>query len=45
MDFEVEIGAFIGNKGNNLGRPIKIGEAEDYIFGITLLNDWSVRDV
>lgn len=45
MDFEVEVGTFIGNKGNQLGRPIKITEAEDYIFGLTLLNDWSVRDV
>lgn len=45
MDFELEIGTFIGNKGNKLGRPIKINEAEDYIFGLTLMNDWSVRDV
>lgn len=45
MDFELEVGTFIGNKGNKLGRPIKIDEAEDYIFGLTLMNDWSVRDV
>jgi len=45
MDFELEVGTFIGNKGNQLGRPIKVGEAEDYIFGLCLMNDWSVRDV
>ena len=29
---------------NELGRPVKLSEAEDHIFGFTLLNDWSARD-
>lgn len=45
MDYELEMGTFIGNKGNKLGRPIKISEAEDYIFGVCLMNDWSARDL
>jgi fumarylacetoacetase len=28
-------------KGNSLGKPITMPEAEDYIFGVVLLNDWS----
>lgn len=44
MDYETEIGVVIG-KSNDLGKPIKIKDAEDYIFGLVLLNDWSARDV
>ena len=44
LDFELELGAFIG-PGNALGEPIPLGEAEDHIFGICLLNDWSARDI
>jgi len=44
LDCELELGIFIGT-GNRLGRPIPIGEAEKHVFGITLLNDWSARDV
>jgi fumarylacetoacetase len=28
-----------------MGRPVKLSEAEDHIFGYTLLNDWSARDM
>jgi len=28
-----------------MGTPIRIDEAEDYIFGLVLLNDWSARDI
>jgi len=28
-----------------MGHPVKISEAEDYVFGVVLLNDWSARDV
>ena len=31
--------------GNALGEPIAIGEAEEHLFGVTLLNDWSARDI
>ena len=42
LDFELEFAAFVG-RGNALGRPIPIGEAEEHIFGYCLLNDWSAR--
>ena len=44
LDYELEMGVWIGT-GNPLGRPIPISEAADHIVGITLLNDWSARDV
>lgn len=44
MDFELEMGFFVG-PGNELGRPIPIDEAADYIFGLVLVNDWSARDI
>src|SRR5437660_8710494 len=44
LDFELETAFFIG-PGNPLGRPISIDRAEDHIFGIVLMNDWSARDI
>ncbi|HJT86513.1 MAG TPA: fumarylacetoacetase [Bryobacteraceae bacterium] len=44
LDYEAELGAFVG-PGNALGVPIPIAEAEDHLFGVCLLNDWSARDV
>lgn len=44
LDIELELGAFLC-KGNVMGEPVLISEAEDYIFGIVLLNDWSARDI
>ncbi len=44
LDFEVEIGVIIG-KSNKMGKPVKVKEAEEYIFGLVLLNDWSARDI
>lgn len=44
LDIEVELGFFIG-KDSELGRPIPIDQAEDYIFGLVLVNDWSARDI
>ncbi|TIA55394.1 Fumarylacetoacetase [Aureobasidium pullulans] len=44
LDIELELGAFIC-KNNNMGEPIPIDEAPDYIFGVVLLNDWSARDI
>ena len=38
------MGVFIGGTPNDLGKPIKINEAYDHIFGFVLLNDWSFRD-
>lgn len=44
LDIELELGVFIGT-GNALGEPIAITEAEQHVFGICLLNDWSARDI
>ena len=44
FDYETEIGFFVG-PGNPLGQPVSIGEAEDHIFGLCILNDWSARDI
>ncbi len=44
LDYELEVGYFIG-KGNEQGQPINIDEAEDQIFGLCLVNDWSARDI
>ncbi|HXF44574.1 MAG TPA: fumarylacetoacetase, partial [Burkholderiaceae bacterium] len=44
LDYELEMGIFIG-RGNALGEPIPIARAEEHVFGLVLLNDWSARDV
>ena len=44
VDFELET-AFITTDVNIMGESIPVGEAEDYIFGMVLLNDWSARDI
>src|SRR5690606_9507093 len=44
LDIELELGIFIGS-GNKLGSRIPITQADEHVFGICLLNDWSARDV
>jgi len=44
LDYELEVGFFI-SRGNELGKRVPIAEAEDHIFGICLVNDWSARDI
>ena len=44
LDYELELGVFIG-AGNALGQPIALDDAEDHVFGLCVLNDWSARDV
>src|SRR4029453_8577289 len=44
LDFELELGVFIGRE-NAQGQPVAIAEAENSVFGICLLNDWSARDI
>ncbi len=44
MDFELEM-AFITSDGKPLGHSINVHEAEDYIFGMAVFNDWSARDI
>ncbi len=45
LDIELEMGVFLGGKANSLGIPITLQEAEERIFGVVLLNDWSARDI
>ena len=44
LDYELELGFLIG-PGNVLGEPIAIANAEEHLFGATLFNDWSARDI
>jgi fumarylacetoacetase len=44
LDYELEVAAYIG-EGNPLDEPISIEMAEQHIFGLSLLNDWSARDI
>jgi len=44
LDYEVEFAAFIG-RGNDHGSPIDIDDANNHIFGVVLMNDWSARDI
>lgn len=44
LDFEVEIGAFVG-RSNALGQAVPMGQAEQQLFGLVLFNDWSARDI
>jgi fumarylacetoacetase len=44
LDYETEMGCFIG-PGNRLGEPIPIDRAEEHLFGLCLVNDWSARDI
>jgi len=44
LDYELEMGIFVG-PGNALGEPVPIDRAEEHIFGLCLVNDWSARDI
>jgi len=44
LDYELEVAAYVGT-GNPLGTPISIADAEQHLFGLSLLNDWSARDI
>ena len=44
LDFELEMGVLIG-AGNSLGEAVSVNAAEDYVFGLALVNDWSARDI
>ncbi len=45
MDFELEMACFLGGKANPMGAPIDMSNAEDRIFGVVIMNDWSARDL
>ena len=44
LDYELEVGIFVG-PGNRQGEPIPMSQAEEHIFGLCLVNDWSARDI
>ncbi len=44
LDFELEMGFIVG-KNTKMGESVSTGNAEDYIFGLVLFNDWSARDI
>jgi len=44
LDYELEVAAYIG-QGNPLGTPIPVRQAEEHLFGFSLMNDWSARDI
>lgn len=45
LDFEMELGYFVGGPETSPGQVLSLDEAEERIFGVVLLNDWSARDV
>ncbi|CAF1343187.1 unnamed protein product [Adineta ricciae] len=45
LDIELEMAFFIGGQGNKQGEPIPMDQADDYIFGLVIMNDWSARDI
>jgi fumarylacetoacetase len=45
LDFELEVGFVTGGPGNRLGEPLDVARAEESIFGLVLVNDWSARDI
>ncbi|WP_306326230.1 fumarylacetoacetase [Streptomyces venezuelae] len=44
LDIEAEVGFLVGTP-SELGRPVALGDFREHVFGLTLLNDWSARDV
>lgn len=44
LDYELELGLVVG-PGNSMGSTISMNDAEDHIFGVVMLNDWSARDI
>jgi fumarylacetoacetase len=45
LDYELEMAFYVGGSGNPLGRALTMEEAEDRIFGVVVMNDWSARDI
>jgi fumarylacetoacetase len=44
LDYELELGLVVG-QGNALGEAVPVAQADEHLFGICLLNDWSARDI
>ena len=45
LDFELEMAFFCGGPASAPGASISMADAEDRIFGLVVMNDWSARDV
>ena len=45
LDFELEMATWVGGPGSALGEPVAMAAAEEHVFGLCLMNDWSARDV
>lgn len=45
LDYELEMGFFVGGSLNSSADSIPTSKASDYIFGMVLVNDWSARDI
>lgn len=45
LDFEAELGFVLGGDPTQPGEPVPMTDAEDRVFGVVLLNDWSARDI
>jgi fumarylacetoacetase len=44
LDYEIELGFLLG-PGNRMGEPIPVSHAEEHVGGVSLVNDWSARDI
>jgi fumarylacetoacetase len=44
LDYEMEVGCFVG-PGTSLGQPVELDRAAAHLFGLSLVNDWSARDI
>ena len=44
LDYEAEVGFYVG-RGTKLGETVPLEDAEEHLFGICLVNDWSARDI
>lgn len=44
LDIELELAAFVCTP-NAQGEPIPVGQADEHLFGLVLMNDWSARDI
>ena len=44
LDYELEVGIVVG-RGNAQGEPIAMADAESHVFGLSLFNDWTARDI
>jgi fumarylacetoacetase len=44
LDVEVELGFVVG-VGNERGKPVPAERADEHVFGVVLVNDWSARDI